>query len=245
MQSLFADGLIRYSHGARRGPPACACSRCTSASLPDSRGRDELGGLATRHADDARARCARIASRAALRGFVARAVSPRPAATSRHLARSVFAVHPGGPKIIDRVRDVLELADSQVAASRGVLFDHGNMSSATLPHIWMRMLDDPRIAARHADPEPRVRSRAHGVRGPVGEALMLAASARADRAAGARDDRRRGLVSPPPRAAALGAHRPSARHADDRALPRAGCWRAAGRLALPSTSRSRSPRRCS
>ncbi|TMQ21153.1 MAG: naringenin-chalcone synthase [Deltaproteobacteria bacterium] len=62
------------------------------------------------------------------------------------MERSVFAVHPGGPKIIDRVREVLELSEAQVEISRAVLFDHGNMSSATLPHIWQRMLDDRAIA---------------------------------------------------------------------------------------------------
>jgi predicted naringenin-chalcone synthase len=58
----------------------------------------------------------------------------------------VFAVHPGGPKIIDRVRQVLELTDVQVQTSRDVLFDHGNMSSATLPHIWMRLAADEGVA---------------------------------------------------------------------------------------------------
>jgi predicted naringenin-chalcone synthase len=63
-----------------------------------------------------------------------------------HHSRTVFAVHPGGPKIIDRVREVLELSEAQVQTSRDVLFDHGNMSSATLPHIWMRITGDERVA---------------------------------------------------------------------------------------------------
>jgi predicted naringenin-chalcone synthase len=42
-----------------------------------------------------------------------------------------WAVHPGGPKIIDVVRDRLGLAEDDVAESRGVLRDHGNCSSAT------------------------------------------------------------------------------------------------------------------
>ncbi len=57
------------------------------------------------------------------------------------LRRTVFAVHPGGPKIIDQVRDVLELSDAQVQSSRDVLYEHGNMSSATLPHVWARLLE--------------------------------------------------------------------------------------------------------
>ncbi len=55
-------------------------------------------------------------------------------------------MHPGGPRIIDRVREVLELTDAQVQTSRDVLFDCGNMSSATLPHIWQRLLEDRAVA---------------------------------------------------------------------------------------------------
>ncbi len=58
------------------------------------------------------------------------------------LNKAVFAVHPGGPKIIDAVRDILELREDQISASRKVLFDYGNMSSATLPHVWHRLLSD-------------------------------------------------------------------------------------------------------
>jgi predicted naringenin-chalcone synthase len=35
------------------------------------------------------------------------------------------------------VREVLELSPAQVRTSLDVLHDHGNMSSATLPHVWM------------------------------------------------------------------------------------------------------------
>jgi predicted naringenin-chalcone synthase len=57
------------------------------------------------------------------------------------LKRGLFAVHPGGPKIIDAIKEKLELTESQVAASRRVLFERGNMSSATLPHIWQIISD--------------------------------------------------------------------------------------------------------
>jgi predicted naringenin-chalcone synthase len=59
--------------------------------------------------------------------------------------RTVFAVHPGGPRVIDAVQSALELSDSQVAASRDVLSKHGNMSSATLPHVWSDLLASPDI----------------------------------------------------------------------------------------------------
>ncbi len=51
-----------------------------------------------------------------------------------------FAIHPGGPKIIDLVQEELSLSDEQVSYSREILFERGNMSSATLPHIWDRAL---------------------------------------------------------------------------------------------------------
>lgn len=55
---------------------------------------------------------------------------------------SIFAIHPGGPKIIDSVTEVLELKDNQVAESRKILRERGNMSSVTLPHVWEEILNN-------------------------------------------------------------------------------------------------------
>lgn len=57
------------------------------------------------------------------------------------LHQSMFAIHPGGPKIIDAVEDQLELSGEQTSFSREVLKTRGNMSSATLPHIWEKIMD--------------------------------------------------------------------------------------------------------
>jgi predicted naringenin-chalcone synthase len=43
-----------------------------------------------------------------------------------------WAVHPGGPKILDVVRDCLGLPESAIAESRETLATHGNCSSATV-----------------------------------------------------------------------------------------------------------------
>lgn len=56
---------------------------------------------------------------------------------------TLWAVHPGGRSILDRVEDALGLAPDALAHSRGVLRDHGNMSSATILFILRRLLDDP------------------------------------------------------------------------------------------------------
>lgn len=53
----------------------------------------------------------------------------------------LYAIHPGGPKIIDAIQAQLELSDEQVAFSRKVLKERGNMSSATLPHVWKEIMD--------------------------------------------------------------------------------------------------------
>ena len=45
---------------------------------------------------------------------------------------AAWAVHPGGPRILDVVRDRLGLAEEDLTASRDVLRDHGNCSSATV-----------------------------------------------------------------------------------------------------------------
>lgn len=55
---------------------------------------------------------------------------------------TLFAIHPGGPKIIQYVQDILSLSKQSVAYSETILRQYGNMSSATLPHIWQNILQD-------------------------------------------------------------------------------------------------------
>jgi predicted naringenin-chalcone synthase len=149
VQSLFADGFIRYSVtddaiGVPRGP----CLRVLAlneAILPES--AESMGwmisdnNIAMTLSRDVPGRIG-----AALHGFVLDLFTRAGLDAHVELPTAVFAVHPGGPKIIDTVRDRLELSDLQVQTSRDVLFDYGNMSSATLPHVWMRIVDDPRVA---------------------------------------------------------------------------------------------------
>lgn len=49
-----------------------------------------------------------------------------------------WAIHPGGPRVIDAVRAALDLPASAEQASRAILRERGNMSSATLLHIFER-----------------------------------------------------------------------------------------------------------
>lgn len=60
---------------------------------------------------------------------------------------TAWAVHPGGRSILDRVQAGLELAPDALAASRAVLRDYGNMSSATVMFILRDMLHDDALAS--------------------------------------------------------------------------------------------------
>lgn len=53
-----------------------------------------------------------------------------------------WAVHPGGPRILDAVQSSLELAPGALAASRAVLAECGNMSSPTVLFIIDRLQRD-------------------------------------------------------------------------------------------------------
>ncbi|MEN8148855.1 MAG: type III polyketide synthase [Planctomycetota bacterium] len=50
-----------------------------------------------------------------------------------------FAVHPGGPKILDSVEEALSMPPDSLAVSRKVLAEYGNMSSPTVLVILERM----------------------------------------------------------------------------------------------------------
>ena len=56
-----------------------------------------------------------------------------------------YAIHPGGPKIIEQIAEHLNLDERQVAHSKGILQNYGNMSSATIPHVWQSMVEDETV----------------------------------------------------------------------------------------------------
>ncbi len=74
---------------------------------------------------------------------------------SRFLAQSglgvddvdLFAVHPGGPRVIESTAEALGLDDDRVRHSHAVFAERGNMSSTTLPHIWARIAEDDAVPA--------------------------------------------------------------------------------------------------
>jgi alkylresorcinol/alkylpyrone synthase len=57
----------------------------------------------------------------------------------------VYAIHPGGPAIVSKVREALDLDESKMWVSRDILDQHGNMASATAPHMWQKIVETDAI----------------------------------------------------------------------------------------------------
>lgn len=152
IETLFADGFIAYSviesaEWDRRAPALVVLTQAERL-LPDS--SESMSwlcadtGMAMRLARDVPARIA-----AALPSFV-RDLTRSAGLTDQEARGALFAVHPGGPRIVDRVEQVLELGPEQLAESRHVLRERGNMSSATLPHIWQNILNSDGVESGRA-----------------------------------------------------------------------------------------------
>lgn len=145
VQSLFADGHVRYSivppaEHAEGERPSFALLGVREEILADSAESmtwtTSDAGMEMTLARDLPQRIA-----ANVRAFVADLHADAGVGLSPFDGPTVYAVHPGGPRIIDAVERALELSATQVAASRDVLARFGNMSSATLPHVWKELLE--------------------------------------------------------------------------------------------------------
>lgn len=99
-------------------------------------------------------------------GFLEGALGIAPDALA---ALDFWAVHPGGPAILDQVERALGLAPPLLAPSRRVLADHGNMSSPTIFFVLERIAAD--LAAAATGPPAR------GIALAFGPGLTLEAAA--------------------------------------------------------------------
>ena len=57
----------------------------------------------------------------------------------------VYAIHPGGPAIINHIADRLNLDDGYMDLSRKILYENGNISSATLPTMFHEIVRSAEI----------------------------------------------------------------------------------------------------
>ncbi len=132
VQSLFADGFIKYSASAKKG--ALQVLALHEEILPNTTAymswRTEDWGMRMTIAKEVPFLIAK-----ALPSFLARLQEKAQLPKKTAQKKPLFAIHPGGPKIIEQVKKSLQLDERQIKESQEVLRDYGNMSSATLPHI--------------------------------------------------------------------------------------------------------------
>lgn len=139
VQSLFADGHIKYSV-VREDMASAGDLRILNVReliIPDSK-QDMSWIPSSWGMQMTLSRDVPDKIKPQLRGFVE---SLCPEDWTEVLKNSIFAIHPGGPKIIEAVQKVLELRDDQCQQSKKILLERGNMSSATLPHIWREIVE--------------------------------------------------------------------------------------------------------
>ena len=137
-QSLFADGFIKYTVLKETALPHLKILKVREEMIPDSTKAmtwnvvewghqmflaKEVPVLITRH----------------LKGYLER-LCP-----TLDVKKALFAIHPGGPKILMHIQELLQLTDAQMAHSFQILKQFGNMSSATIPHIWQAIHEDPQV----------------------------------------------------------------------------------------------------
>jgi predicted naringenin-chalcone synthase len=147
VQTLFSDGFIAYSvtaaprwHGAL---PALGLLAQREETLPDSASAMMWicsdWGMQMTLARDVPERIL-----ASLGDFVT-GLCDEAELSEMERESALFAIHPGGPRILDLVRDALHLSEEHIAFSRRVLFARGNISSATLPHIWLDLVESEAV----------------------------------------------------------------------------------------------------
>ena len=140
-QCLFADGAARLDVTARPDGAQFALLDHVEALVPDT-------------LDEMTWRPASVAFQMTLSRRVPNHIRENVAGVvERFLARDgrsiedvdVWAIHPGGPRVIESTTEALGVDDERARHSHAVLRDRGNMSSTTLPHIWDRIARDETV----------------------------------------------------------------------------------------------------
>lgn len=135
---LFADGAAALVGGARsqNGPPAWRLTDSGSFVFPDS--KEAMTWQIGNHGFE-------MTLSARVPELVRNALSPwleSWLAQNRLTIGKIgsWAVHPGGPKILETVREALGLRAEDLAVSEQILLECGNMSSATTLFIVQRLI---------------------------------------------------------------------------------------------------------
>lgn len=143
-QSLFADGFIKYSADLHTDAPHIKVLALQEEVIPNSlksmTWKAMNWGIEMSLLKEVPVQITR-----ALDGSLHRLCKRANRFPEKILSEALFAVHPGGPKILHHVKKLLQLKEHQLGHSFAILNNYGNMSSATLPHIWKAILEDNRV----------------------------------------------------------------------------------------------------
>lgn len=150
--TLFADGFIRYSLYSEatireKGIPGLKVLAFDEHILPDS--ADDMTWVpGPRHFDMTLTAMVPVIIKKHVQPFVIALLGRVGIDFGAEKDRLAFAIHPGGPKIVEHLQDELGLRDEQVETSKAVFRENGNMSSATVPYILKAILDEKAIRPR-------------------------------------------------------------------------------------------------
>jgi predicted naringenin-chalcone synthase len=140
VQTLFADGHIKYTLDEEFKGPHLAIRSIKERIIPDS-AQDMTWVPSAFGMQMTLSKDVPVKIRDDLVIFLKELAFDNGLDYESMLKESLFAIHPGGPKIIDSIQLRLGLSDEQVSLSREILRTRGNMSSATLPHVWQKILE--------------------------------------------------------------------------------------------------------
>lgn len=147
--TLFADGFIKYSvcsddYVRAQGLRGLRILALHEHLLPDS--ADDMTWVPASHQFQMTLSVrVPILIKQYVRAFVVSLLRKVDIDFEREKHSLMFAIHPGGPRIVEHIQDELGLRDENVAISKQVFRDNGNMSSATIPHILKGILEEKAI----------------------------------------------------------------------------------------------------
>jgi predicted naringenin-chalcone synthase len=147
--TLFADGFIKYSAYPEASFPKQGRSGLKVLAIDEHILPDSLPEMTLRPGplqfDMSLSKRVPFMIRDSVADFVHALCAQTGLDFEREKESMIFAIHPGGPAILNQIRNRLGIEESQVALSRRVLHEHGNMASATAPHIWQHIVESPSI----------------------------------------------------------------------------------------------------
>jgi predicted naringenin-chalcone synthase len=147
--TLFADGFIKYSvcteeYAAKQAMPGLRVLAFNEHLLPSS--ADDMTWVPASHQFQMTLSVmVPVVIKRHVRAFVSKLLAGIGIDFERDKASLMFAIHPGGPKIVEHIQDELGLSNDQVAISKSVFRENGNMSSATVPHILKGLLEEKAV----------------------------------------------------------------------------------------------------